>query len=184
MREAYLGLIRDRLADLPSGASVCLILSAHGHPFKNETMDRRADEYRKPLTDGALKVLHDRRGRSHLLWSYDEYSDEYWDPKGARQSTRDAYLWAIDQGFDYAVEVPTEAPAENTDQMFLHAMKKFDVFSDYDRNVPLPYPDWEKPLVRTFHERETTLIYASCPVGPYRRHVVEAVVESVAAVLG
>jgi hypothetical protein len=183
MRQAYLELVRDRLAEIPGGASVCVLLSAHGHPFKNDTMDRRASEYRDPLTEGTQALLRQRRGRTDVVWTFDEYSDEYWDPKGERLSTRDAYLWAIEEGFEYVVEVPTEAPAENTDQMFLHAMKKFDVFSDYGCYDPVPYPDWSKPLVRRFHERNTTLIYASCPVGPYRRHIVDAIVESVGEVL-
>jgi len=62
-------------------------------------------------------------------------------------------------------------------------MKKFDVFGDYDSNAPVPYPDWEQPLVRIFHQGRTTGIYSGCPVGPYRRYVVEAVVDSVMGVL-
>lgn len=183
MQEAYLQIIRDRLAELPSQASVFLILSTHGHPFKKETQDLRAPEYRGPLTEGARRILEKRGGRWSLTWSSDEYADPYWDPKNRKMGTLEAYRRAIAEGYDYAVEVPTEFPAENTDLMIFHAMKKFTAFSDYDRNEPVPYPDWEQPLVRTFHEGRTTGIYAGCPVGPYRRYVVEAVVNSVGSIL-
>jgi hypothetical protein len=73
--------------------------------------------------------------------------------------------------------------SENTDLMIFHAMKKFGAFAEYDPYAPIPYPDWEKPLVRTFREGKTTGIYAGCPVGPYRKYVVEATMASVAEAL-
>ena len=97
--------------------------------------------------------------------------------------THTAYRKSINEQFDYALELPIEFPAENTDLMIFHAMKKFNAFREYDRNQPVPYPDWEKPLVRTFREGKTTGIYAGTPVGPYRVHVVQAVVNSIASVL-
>lgn len=183
MREAYLRIIRDRLDVLPEAARIYLILSAHGHPFKQETMDMRASEYRVPLTAGARRILNERRGDCDLTWSFDEYADPYWDPKNEKLETLEAYRRAIGRGYDYVIEVPTESPAENTDLMISHAMKKFIAFSDYDRQEPVRYPDWEQPLIRTYHEGKTTGIYAGCPVGPYRRYVVEAVVNSIAGIL-
>jgi hypothetical protein len=67
--------------------------------------------------------------------------------------------------------------------MILHAMKKFKAFKEYDPYAPIPYQDWEKPLVRTFHERKTTGIYTGCPVGPYRKYIVEAVIASLSDIL-
>jgi hypothetical protein len=67
--------------------------------------------------------------------------------------------------------------------MILHAMKKFRAFPDYDRNQPISYPDWEKPLVREFHKGKTTGIYAGTPVGPYRKYVVQALVDSISDIL-
>jgi hypothetical protein len=75
--------------------------------------------------------------------------------------------------------VPTDFVAENTDLMILHAMKIFRAFAKYDPYAPIPYPDWEQPLMRTFRDEKTTGIYAGCPVGPYRSYVVEATVASV-----
>lgn len=183
MREAYMHIIQDRLANLPPQASVFLILSAHGHPFKQETLDARAPEYRNPLTDGVRKLLEERGGRWEVTWSFDEFADPYWDPHNQKQSTFDAYHRAIADGYDYAIEIPTESPAESTDLMIYHAMRKFSAFSDYDLYQQVPYPDWDQPLVRIFKEGKTTGIYAGCPVGPYRQYVVEAVVNSIGDVL-
>ncbi len=183
MRAAFTDLLRDRLAQLPAGASVLVILSRHGHPFKKETQDERAPLYREPLEREVREVLAKRGGKTEVVWSFDEYGDEFWDRTRSKFETHAAYRKAIDEGWDYAVELPTEFPAENTDLMIFHAMKKFNAFKDYDRNQPVPYPDWEQPLVRCFKEGKTTGIYAGCPVGPYRKHVVEAAVNSIAQVL-
>lgn len=178
LREAYCQILRDRLAGLERGASVLVILSKHGHPFKKETQDLRAPLYREPLEAGIRQVMADWPGKWEIAWSCDEYADEYWDPKHTKVSTYEIYRRAIEAGYDYALELPTEFPAENTDLMIFHAMKKFCAFAEYDRNAPLSYPDWEKPLVRTFREGKTTGIYAGCPVGPYRKYVVQAVINS------
>ena len=183
MREAYCQMLRDQLAELPSEASVMVILSRHGHPFKKETQDMRAHLYCDPLEADVREILNARGGRSHVIWSFDEYADKYWDPKNTKLDTKDAYAEAIQDGYDFIIELPTEFPAENTDLMIFHAMKKFSVFNGYDMNVPVSYPDWEKPLVRKFKEGKTTGIYAGCPVGAYRKHVVEALVNSVEDVL-
>ncbi len=183
MREAYLHLLRDQVERLPRDARVLLILSMHGHPFKKETQDVRGLEYRKPLEDGARKVMQAWGGQWNLVWSCDEYADDYWDPENTKFETHSAYRRAIVEGYDYALEVPTDFMAENTDLMIFHAMKKFNAFAEYDCRAPVPYPDWEQPLVRCFREAKTTGIYAGCPVGPYRKHVVEAVVASVGEIL-
>ncbi|MBN1178657.1 MAG: ferrochelatase [Anaerolineae bacterium] len=183
MREAYVQVIRDQMAQLPRTARVLLILSKHGHPFKKETQDVRGPEYREPLEAAARQAMADWGGTWDLVWSNDEYADAYWDPKHTKVETHAAYRKAIEERYDYALEVPTDFMAENTDLMIFHAMKKFDAFAEYDLNAPVPYPDWDRPLVRTFHEGKTTGIYAGCPVGPYRRYVVEAVEASVSEIL-
>jgi protoheme ferro-lyase len=182
-RDAYCHILRDQLKELKSGSSVLLILSRHGHPFKKETQDLRSPLYCKPLEENLRQIMADWQGKWDLTWSFDEYADEYWDPHHTKFSTFEAYRKAIQEGYDYAIELPTEFPAENTDLMIFHAMKKFTAFSEYDRNTPVAYPDWEKPLVRTFHEGKTTGIYTGCPVGPYRKYVRQALVDSLADVL-
>jgi hypothetical protein len=183
LREGYCQLLRAQLKGLKNDASVLIILSKHGHPFKKETQDERAPLYRNPLEEDVRTVMANWKGKWEIVWSCDEYADEYWDPKHTKYETYAAYRKAIDEGFDYAIELPTEFSAENTDLMIFHAMKKFCAFADYDRYAPIPYPDWEKPLVRTFHEGKTTGIYAGCLVGPYRKYVVEAVIASISDVL-
>lgn len=183
MRQAFAELTSDMLSELPSDASLLLILSKHGHPFRRETLDLREPEYRVPLEKEILKITGGRSGRSEVIWSHDEFADEYWDPKRKKFSTMMAYSKAIEEGFDYAVEIPVDFIAENTDLMFLHAIKKFRAFREYDPFQPVPYPDWEKPLRRVFREGKTTGIYAGCPVGKYSRLVAEAAFRSVAEIL-
>ena len=186
MRQAYIEILRDQLEVLHHSARVLVILSMHGHPFKKETLDLRAKLYRDPLEAGIRDLMSTWEtwpGQWNLVWSFDEYADEYWDKKGTKFGTYQAYRQAIEQGYDYAIELPTEFPAENTDLMFFHAIKKFNAFPDYDRYQPVPYPDWEKPLVRKFHAGRTTGIYAGTPVGPYRKYVVQALVASLSDVI-
>jgi hypothetical protein len=183
MREAYVQILRDQLKGLPPTASVLVILSRHGHPFKQETLDMRAHLYQGPLEAGIRNLMSDWKGEWSLVWSLDEFADRYWDKRGTKFETCAAYRKAIEEGYDFAIELPTEFPAENTDLMIFHAMKKFRAFSDYDHNQPVPYPDWENPLVRKFHEGKTTGIYAGTPVGPYRKYVVQALVNSILEVL-
>jgi protoheme ferro-lyase len=183
LRKAFVTLLADQLNALPELSSVLVILSKHGHPFKKETMDRRGDLYRLPLEREIRNLMESRKGKWEVMWSDDEYGDEYWDPQNKKPETRDAYLKAINELYDFAIELPTDFIAENTDLMILHALRKFSVFPDYNPNETLYYPDWEKPFVRTFHSGKTTGIYAGCPVGPYRRFVVEAIVNSVGEIL-
>ena len=183
MREAYVQLLRDNLTQIPVHSKLLLILSKHGHPFKNETMDLRGPEYRTPLEISMRQALSEWGGHCDLVWSDDEYADEYWDRRNRKFSTYSAYRKAIEESYDYAVEIPTDFIAENTDLMFYHAMKKFTPFSEYNHNHPVHYPDWEQPLRRTFREGVTTGIYAGCPVGEYRKHIVGAVVGSISEIL-
>jgi protoheme ferro-lyase len=183
LREAFARLVLDNLSRLPSDASLLLILSKHGHPFRKETQDKRGHEYRLPLERAMREVMKTWKGKWDLVWSDDEYADEYWDPRNKKFSTYAAYRKAIEEGYDYALEVPTDFIAENTDLMFFHAIKKFRAFKEFDPYTPVPYPDWDKPLVRIFTEGGTTGIYTGCPVGPYRPLVAEAVTASVSEIL-
>ena len=156
----------------------------HGHPFKNETMEARACLYRQPLEEGVRQLLAGRSGKWDIIWSADEFADDYWDKKHMKLETYAAYRRGIEEGWDYVLELPTDFVAENTDTMIFHAMKKYSAFSSFDRYVPIPYPDWEAPLVRRFTEGTTTGIYCSTPVGPYRKYIVQAVVDSISEILG
>jgi hypothetical protein len=175
--------LQDVLEGLPTRASIFVILSKHGHPFKKETMDQRAYLYRQPVESAVREVMGDYPDKRELIWSDDEFADAYWDPKNTKLDTREAYCYAIERNFDYVIELPTEFFGENTDTMIFHAMKKYDVFNDYDRNQPVEYFNWDEPMVRSFHCKSTKAIYAGCLVGSYRSYVVDAIVSSLNEVL-
>lgn len=183
LRAGYLQMLSDQLAQIPPEASILVILSTHGHPFKRESMEILASTYRRSLEAGAREIMAARRARWEVTWSCDEYADEYWDRRHHKVSTFDLYRRAISEEFDFAIELPTEFLAENTDQMIFHAMRKFGAFAEYDRNEPVPYPDWDRPLIRRFRQGRTTGICAGSPVGPYRRYVVEAVIDTLSPML-
>ena len=183
LREAYVQMVRDQLRQIPADRSVLLVLSRHGNPFRHDTLNKRAHEYRQPLEEKMREAMDEWGGKWQLTWSDDEYADHYWDPRRKKLSTLDAFRKAITERYDYALEVPTDFIAENTDLMIFHAMKKYTLFSDYDMYAPIPYPDWEKPLMRTFREGKTTAMYIGCPVGPYRKYVAEAAAASIADIL-
>jgi protoheme ferro-lyase len=182
-RQAYLQMLEDQLQQIPGEKSVLVILSLHGHPFKKETMEKRAHLFRQPLEEGVRSLLASRPGKGEVLWSSDEFADAYWDKKNEKLETSEAFRKAIREGWDYALELPTEFLAENSDTMITHAMRKYYVFPDYDVNTPLDYPDWEAPLVRRFSAGKTTAIYCGTPVGPYRKYIVQAVVDSISEIL-
>ena len=182
-RDAYLAILKNRLIEIPAGKKVLVILSKHGHPFKNETMDLRADIYRHSLELGVREMMKNWQGQWDLIWSSDEYVNDKQIKKQLNLDTYSAYRKAIEDGYDYALEIPTEFIAENTDQMIFHGMKKFSAFAEYDRFLPIPYPDWNYPLIRRFTEGRTTGIYCGTPVGPYRKYMVQAAVDSISEVL-
>lgn len=183
-RQAYLQLLQDQLEHIPAEKSILVILSLHGHPFKKETMDARARLFQQPLEEGVRQLLAGRAAKWDIVWSADEFADDFWDKNHKKLETYAAYRKAIEEGWDYALELPTDFVAENTDTMIFHAMKKYHAFSSFNRYDPVPYPDWEVPLVRRFTEGNTTGIYCGTPVGPYRRHIVQAVVDSISEILG
>jgi len=182
LRKAFTELLSAQISKIPAEESVLVILSKHGHPFRKETQDKRAPLYRVPLEKEIREVMSQWGGKASLIWSDDEYADEYWDPSKTKTSTYAAYRHAIDEGFRYAIEIPVEFIAENTDLMIFHAMKKFRAFTSYSFYEPVDYPDWENPLVRYFREGKTTGIYAGCPVGPYRKYVALAIRDSICSV--
>jgi hypothetical protein len=51
--------------------------------------------------------MADWQGKWDLTWFFDEFADEYWDPQHTKFSTFDAYRKAIQEGYNYAIELPT-----------------------------------------------------------------------------
>lgn len=174
-QQAFVEVVYNCIKDIDSSSSVMLILSKHGIPFKNDTSNTLGYLYRDPLEQKMRKLFNTWKGRWSLLWSDDEYADSYWDRKNRKLSTLDAFRIAIDEDYDYAIEISTEFIAENTDKMIYHALKKFTVFPDFDINNPLPYPDWDIPLERRFRAGNTEAISLGCPVGKYRKYLVDGI---------
>lgn len=171
-------MLQDQLSQIPEKASVFVVLSRHGHPFKKETMDWRGAFCRQPLEEHIKDVMSQWNGTWDYCWSNDEFTE------GIRYETRQAYQYAIDQGYDFVLEIPTDFLFENTDLMIHHARKKFLPFSFYSQFDPVFYEDWDKPLVRTFTENKTTGVYLSVPVGDrYRPYVVKALMETIMSII-
>jgi hypothetical protein len=109
----------------------------------------------------------------------DEFSDPVWDPKQKYLSTNRAYWAAIKDGYDYAIGLPIEFLAENTDTLMHHAMKNYENFDAYNLDEPIDYPDWSVPYTREMVQGKTRVIYNGVPVGKYQKHVIEALYLSI-----
>ena len=64
-----------------------------------------------------------------------------------------------------------------------HAMKCYENFDQYDIEEPVDYPDWSVPYTRELIQGKTHVIYNGLPVGKYQKHVIEAVYQSLDAIL-
>ncbi len=187
MKEAYLNMLRDRLATFPKNATVKVVVSVHGMAWDNvpnEAWIALAPPYRDGMVQGVKDEL--------VKWSFtkvevvqaqDHFADPHSDPKGKYLSTNRAFTEGVKAGYDYVVNLPIEFFAENTDTMFSHAMFNFEGFPGYDIYEPVNYPDWSVPYTRTFKIENTTIIYNGLPVGKYNKPIVEAYVQAIDSVL-
>ena len=98
-------------------------------------------------------------------------------------STNRAYWNAIKDNYDYAIGLPIEFFAENSDTLIHHAMKCFENFDQYDIDDPIDYPDWSVPYSRELVQGKTHVIYNGVPVGKYQPHVIEAFYQACDSVL-
>ena len=98
-------------------------------------------------------------------------------------SANEAYWKAIDDGYDYVVNLPIEFYAENTDSMLTFPMEQYENFDQYNIYEPISYPDWSVPYTRKMVQGKTEVIYNGVPVGKYRRYVIEAYYQSLKSVL-
>jgi hypothetical protein len=67
--------------------------------------------------------------------------------------------------------------------MFHHAMKCYENFKQFDLHEPIDYADWLIPYTRTLVEGKTTVIYNGLPAGKYQSKVIEALYQSLDAVM-
>lgn len=187
MRQAFLEMLKDRLDTLPEGSDVFVAVTVHGMPwdsFQWEAWLQLAPPYRDKLFEECQELIKQYKfGRTKVVICQDEFSDPVWDPKEKYLSTNRAYWSAINEGYDYAIGLPIEFLAENTDTMMHHAMKCYENFDQYDVEAPVDYPDWSVPYTREMVQGKTRVIYNGLPVGKYKKHVIEALFQAVGSVL-
>jgi len=187
LRQAFLEMLKDRLDTIPQGSDVTVAVTVHGMPwdsFKWEAWLQLAPSYRDKLFEECKELLKNYKfGRTNVVICQDEFADPVWDPKEKYLSTNRAYWNAINDGYDYAIGLPIEFFAENTDTMMHHAMKCYENFDQYDIEEPIDYPDWSVPYTREIIQGKTHVIYNGLPVGKYQKHVIEAFYQAVDSVL-
>lgn len=187
MKEAYLVMLRDRLATFPATAKVKVVVSVHGMAWNkvpHEGWIELAPAYRDGMVDAVKQELTKWKfPKTEVVLSQDHFADPYNNPDGKYLSTNKAFWDGIKGGYDYVVNLPIEFFAENTDTMFSHAMFNFEGFPDYDVYETVDYPDWSVPYTRTFKVENTEVIYNGLPVGKYNAPIVEAYTQAIDQVL-
>lgn len=185
--EAWTGLLRERLDELPAGIDVDVLVSSHGMPwdlFPDETYPEFAAPYYAGLRREIEAVLAGYEfGRTRVSQGQDIYADSQYDPEGKYTSTNEAYRAAAADGFDVVVTLPSTFYAESTDTLFAHALYAFEGLEGYEPFATIDYPDWSVPLVREFALGDTRIIYGGLPVGPHAQQVADALAASVEAIL-
>ena len=67
--------------------------------------------------------------------------------------------------------------------MLTFPLEQYENFDQYDLEEPVDYPDWSVPYTRELIQGKTHVIYNGLPVGKYQKHVIEAVYQSLDAIL-
>lgn len=187
LRQAFLDMLKDRLDTIAEGKDVFLAVTVHGMPwdaFKWEAWLELAPTYRDKLFEDVKELLKQYKfGRTDVVICQDEFSDPIWDPNHHYLSTNRAYWGAINDGYDYAIGLPIEFFAENTDTLMHHAMKCYEKFDNYNIDEPIDFPDWSVPYSREMIQGKTHVIYNGVPTGKYQTHVIEALFLSLDSVL-
>jgi hypothetical protein len=178
VRQAFLDMLKDRLDTIPKGSDVFVAVTVHGMPWDNfswEAWLELAPEYRDKLHE-EVKVLLKKYefGRTKTILCQDEFASHVWDHDDNYLATREAYQIAIDEKYDYAIGLPIEFFAENSDTLFYHAVKNYEGFDEYDIYEQFDYPDWSVPFTMEFKQKDTNVIYNGVPVGKYQKHIIEA----------
>ena len=187
LRQAFLDMLKDRLDTLPEGSDVMVAVTVHGMPwdsFSYEAWLELAPPYRDKLLEEVKDMVKKYKfGRTNVVVCQDEFADPIWDSKEKYLSTNRAYWNAINDKYDYAIGLPIEFFAENSDTLMHHAMKCYQNFDQYDIHEPVDYPDWSVPYTRTMVQGKTTVIYNGLPTGKYQKHVCEAFYQAIDSVL-
>jgi len=125
LRQAFLEMLKDRLDTIPEGSSVLVGVTVHGMPwdmFSWEAWLQLAPPYRDKLFEEVKELVKKYKfSKTDVVICQDEFSDPIWDPKQKYLSTNRAYWKAINEGYDYAIGLPIEFFAENSDTLMHHA---------------------------------------------------------------
>ena len=187
LRQAFLDMLKDRLDSIPEGSKVFVGVTVHGMPWDNfpwEAWLELAPVYRDKLFEEVKALLAKYKfAKTEAVICQDEFSDPIWDPQQKYLSTNRAYWKAINDGYDYAIGLPIEFFAENSDTLMHHAQKCFEKFDKYNIDEPIDYPDWSVPFTRELVQGKTHVIYNGVPVGKYQKHVIEAYFQSLDEVM-
>src|SRR3989338_2140971 len=187
LRQAFLEMLEDRLDTVPEGSSVTVAVTVRGMPwdaFQWEGWLKLAPAYRDKLYEDVKEMLKKYKfSKTNVVTCQDEFADPIWDPKEKYLSTNRAYWNAIKENYDYAIGLPIEFFAENSDTLMHHAMKCYQNFDQYDIEKPIDYPDWSVPYSRIMVQGKTKVIYNGVPVGKYQKHVIEALHQSLDSVM-
>lgn len=187
LRQAFLEMLKDRLDTIPAGSDVTVGVTVHGMPwdhFKWEGWLQQAPAYRDKLFEEVKEVVAKYKfGRTNVVNCQDEFADPIWDPDEKYLSTNRAYWNAVKDGYDYAIGLPIEFFAENSDTLMHHAMKCFENFDQYNIDDPIDYPDTSVPYTREMLQGKTHVIYNGIPAGKYQKHVIEAFYQAIDSVL-
>lgn len=182
-RDAYLNMLRERLDTLPKGASLKVVVSVHGMPWEmveHEAWLELAPRYRDKIMAEAEEILANEYEfeRTKVILSQDHFAEM----TKMLPSTNEIYWNAINDGYDYVVNMPIEFQAENTDTLYAHAVVNFKGFDGYDVYDTIDH-DWSKPLVRKFRQGNTTIIYNGLPMGSYNEPIIEGHFQQIDSVL-
>ena len=186
-RQTWVNMLRDRLDTIPAGSSVKVVMSVHGMPWDlvpNEAWIELSPPYVTGTMAGLKEVLESYDfSRAEIVQTQDHFADPHNNPNGTYLSTNAGFWDAVHDDFDYAINVPIEFFAENTDTLYAHAMFNFEFFPTYDIYEPIDYPDPSVPYTREFDVEGTRVIYNGVPAGDYNKPIIEAYSQALDSVL-
>jgi hypothetical protein len=187
MRQAFLEMLKDRLHTLPDESDVFIAVTIHGMPWKNMPYEAWLD-FGSSYTDELLLKSKEiakkyNFNRTDAVLCQFNFGDDGWDPENNYLSANEAYWKAINEGYDYVINLPVEFYAENTDSMLTFPLEQYENFDQYDIYKPISYPDWSVPYTREMVQGTTKVIYNGVPVGKYRKYVIEAFCHSFDSIL-
>ncbi len=178
MYETHAAILRDNLRTIPEGVSLKLILSVHGMPWDNvpnEAWLKLSPEYVEGSLAKAAEVMQEYNyKRLEITQSQDHFADPHSDPNNRYVATNEAFWQAINEGYEYVLNIPLEFFAENTDTMFYHDMANYEFFDDYDVYDTAEYTDWSVPWRKQLVQDGTTVIYGGLAAEQFSGPIIEA----------